>query len=89
MIENDTTYAYCINHLNDISFDKIQNLAKKFINDLPDYLQTELYSELERGVDILSTEPQMQMYLRAFGVMHKAKLNYAFSNMDSSVWGYD
>lgn len=89
MIEKDTTYAYYINHLENISFDKIQILAKKFINELPDCLQTELYNELERGIDILTTESQMQMYLYAYGRMHKAKLNYAFSEMDSSVWEYD
>ncbi len=37
-----------------------------------------LHKELERGIGILQDEPHLNMYLRSFGKMHKAKLDAAF-----------
>lgn len=38
-----------------------------------------LYNDLKRGTDILDDEPHLNMYLRSFGKMHKAKLDTAFT----------
>ncbi|MBR4626055.1 MAG: leucine-rich repeat protein, partial [Alphaproteobacteria bacterium] len=41
----------------------------------------DLYNSINRGVDILKTEPEMLVYLYSFGNMHQAKLNKAFENI--------
>ena len=38
-----------------------------------------LYNDLKRGKDILDDEIHLNMYLRSFGKMHKAKLDEAFT----------
>lgn len=37
-----------------------------------------LYNDLKRGTDIIDDEVHLNMYLRSFGKMHKAKLDEAF-----------
>lgn len=81
LIEQTTTYAYKLKYLENPSFDKVRNLAKKFIDELPKELVDDLYNAINRGVDILKTEPEMLVYLYSFGNMHKAKLNYAFDKI--------
>ncbi len=81
LIEQTTTYAYKLKYLENPSFDKVKNLAKKFIDELPQKLVDDLYNSINRGVDILKTEPEMLVYLYSFGNMHQAKLNKAFENI--------
>lgn len=40
-----------------------------------------LYDDLERGKGILDDDDHLNMYLRSFGKMHKAKLDMAFNSM--------
>lgn len=63
------------------TFDKVRDLSTKFYRELPQALQDELFEALNRGIDILDTEPQMAAYLFAFGKMHQAKLSYAFGKL--------
>ena len=81
LIEQTTTYAFKLKYLDNPSFDKVKNLAKKFIDELPKKLVDDLYNSINRGVDILKTEPEMLVYLYSFGNMHQAKLNKAFENI--------
>ena len=81
LIEQTTTYAYKLKYLENPSFDKVRNLAKKFIDELPKELVDGLYSTINRGVDILKTEPEMLVYLYSLGNMHQAKLNFAFAKI--------
>ena len=81
MIEQNTSYAYKLKYIKNPSFDKIRGLTKFFINDLPKELVDKLYEELDRGIDILDSEPHMLAYLYSYGIMHQAKLNYAFNNL--------
>ncbi len=81
LIEETTTYAYKLKYLENPSFDKVRNLAKKFIDELPKELVDDLYNSINRGVDILKTEPEMLVYLYSFGNMHQAKLNFAFDKI--------
>ncbi len=81
MIEKSTNYSYKLKYMENPTFDKVRDLAIKFMRELPKPLQDELYEALNRGVDILDSEPQMVTYLYAFGPMHQAKLNYAFKHL--------
>ena len=81
MIEKNTNYAYALEHKDNPTFEMVRNLSTKFYRDLSKHLQEELYETLNRGVDILDSEPQMVAYLHAFGLMHQAKLDYAFKHL--------
>ena len=67
VIEQNTNYAYKLKYISKPCFDDIRNLAVKFMRELPQQLQDELYEALNRGVDILDNEPLMVTYLYAFG----------------------
>lgn len=81
LIEQSSTYAYKLKYLDNPTFDKVRGFAKSFIDDLPKELVDELYSQLDRGVVQIDSEPQMLVYLYSFGNMHQAKLNKAFENI--------
>ena len=89
MKESNTTYAYLIEHMQNPSFQKIWDIAYDFVHKLPCELSDELHKSLNRGVDVLDSEPLLQMYIYAFGKMHNAKLQYAFNHMQSRVLDND
>lgn len=63
---------------NDISFVGMRNTALSLLPKDKTVLDG-LYNDLRRGTDILDDETHLNMYLRSFGQMHKAKLDAAFS----------
>lgn len=79
MKESKTAYAYLIEHMDKPSFIKVWDIAYDFVRKLPSGLSDELHESLNRGVEELDTEPLLQMYMYAFGKMHNAKLQFAFS----------
>ena len=81
IIEQSTNYAYKLKYMDNPTFDKVRDLSTKFYRELPQALQNELFEALNRGIDILDSEPQMTAYLFAFGKMHQAKLDYAFGKL--------
>lgn len=85
MKETKTTYAYLIQHMNEPSFDKVRNIACDFVQKLPSELVDELHEMLNRGVDILDSEPLMQMYFYSYGCMHAEKLAFAFKNLSNYI----
>lgn len=85
MKESKTTYAYLIEHMQNPSFQKVWNIAYDFVHKLSSELCDELHESLNRGVDVLDSEPMLQMYIYAFGKMHNAKLLYAFNHMQDRV----
>ncbi len=85
MIEQNTNYAYKLKYIENPTFNKVRDLSTKFYRELPQALQDELFEALNRGVDILDSEPQMTTYLYAFGKMHQAKLEYAFSKLPKEI----
>ena len=86
MIEQNTNYAFKLKHMTNPTFDKVRDLSTKFYRELPQPLQDELFEALNRGIDILDSEPQLNAYLFAFGKMHKAKLNYAFEHLPETFF---
>ncbi len=64
-----------------ISFTAIRNIAVDEISTLPRVEQDRLYDELARGTQVLDDEAHLNMYLRCFGLMHKAKADEAFKNL--------
>lgn len=85
MKESKTTYAYLIEHMQNPSFQKVWDIAYDFVQKLPSELRDELHESLDRGVDVLDSEPMLQMYIYAFGKMHNAKLLHAFNHMQDRV----
>ena len=86
MKESRTTYSYLIEHMQEPSFQKIWDIAFDFVRKLPSDLCDELHESLNRGVDVLDSEPLLQMYIYAFGKMHNAKLQYAFEHLQKNVF---
>ena len=84
-IEQNTNYAYKLKYMSQPSFGKVRDLSVRFYRELPQTLQDELYEALNRGIDILDSEPQMTAYLFSFGKMHQAKLKYAFSHLPTDL----
>ena len=85
MKESKTTYAYLIEHMQNPSFQKVWDIAYDFVCKLPCELCDELHEALNRGVDVLDSEPLLQMYIYAFGKMHNAKLQHAFNKLQDRV----
>lgn len=85
MKESKTTYAYLIEHMYNPTFQKVWDIAYDFIQKLPSELCDELHESLNRGVDVLDSEPLLQMYIYSFGKMHYAKLMHAFSHIQDRV----
>lgn len=69
--------------IDDISFLGMRNTA---LSLLPNDRITlgKLYDDLKRGKGILDDEAHMNMYLRSYGLMHKAKLDTAFKCLPQS-----
>lgn len=88
MKETKTTYAYLIEHMTEPSFDKVRSIACDFVAKLPAELRDELHEELKRGVVVLDSEPALHMYLYSFGLMHIAKLKYAFDKAKEHISRY-
>lgn len=85
MKESKTTYAYLIEHMHEPTFQKVWDIAYDFVQKLPSELSDELHESLNRGVDVLDSEPLLQMYIYSFGKMHSAKLMHAFNHIQDRV----
>ena len=60
-----------------ISFTGMRNVAMSLLPT--DKMKLDkLYNDLKRGTGILDDDDHLNMYLRSFGKMHKAKLDAAF-----------
>lgn len=64
----------------DLSFLGMRNTAQELLPKSK-VERDRLYSDLNRGKDILDDDDHLNMYLHSFGKMHKAKLDTAFSKI--------
>lgn len=77
-----TEFSRSIHQLDErLSFTSIREIAIDGINRLPRCEQDKFHEELVRGTAVLDDEPHMNMYLRSFGLMHKAKIDEAFNQL--------
>ena len=78
MIEQNTNYAYKLKYMDNPTFDKVRDLSTKFYRELPQALQDELFEALNRGIDILDSEPLMLTYTFSYGKMQQDNFGHAF-----------
>ncbi|MBR5491843.1 MAG: SEL1-like repeat protein [Alistipes sp.] len=83
LIEKGTNYAYTIERIKDITFTKLRSVVVDFTRRLPADLNSELYEAIQHGVCQLQSEPELNMYIHALGLMHEAKLQHAFEHLPS------
>lgn len=88
-IESWTNYSMLLRKQKNVCFNAIRNLATTFIKNLSQEDQNELFDKMSRGVLPLGSEPEMSMYMYAYGKMHYMKLMRAFENMDNSIFDTD
>ena len=89
LIEKGTNYAYTIERIKDITFTKLRSVVVDFTRRLPADLNSELYEAIQRGVCQLQSEPELNMYIHALGLMHEAKLQHAFEHLPSEFTDHD
>jgi len=79
--EHNTVYAYMLKYMESVSFDEVWTLSASFCQELLKASLAKLHETLNRGVDLLDSEPQMAAYMYSFGRMHQAKLEFAFGKL--------
>ena len=89
MKESKTIYSYLIEHMQTPSFQKVWDVACDFVYKLPSDLSSKLHESLNRGLEILDSEPLLQMYIYSFGKMHNAKLQYSFEHLCKNAIKYN
>ena len=89
LIEKGTNYAYTIERIKDITFTKLRSVVVDFTRRLPADLNSELYEAIQRGVCQLQSEPELNMYIHALGLMHEAKLQHAFEHLPSEFTDHE
>lgn len=80
-IEKGTNYAYTVERMKEINFRSLRSVSVEFTKRLPVELSSELYTNIQHGVCQLQSEPELNMYIHALGLMHEAKLQYAFEHL--------
>ncbi len=80
-IEEGTNYSYIVKRMKDVNFRSLRNVSVDFTKRLPEDLSNELYKDIQHGVCQLQSEPELNMYIHALGMMHEAKLQHAFEHL--------
>ena len=80
-IEEGTNYSYIVKRMKDVNFRSLRSVSVDFTKRLPEDLSSELYKDIQHGVCQLQSEPELNMYIHALGMMHEAKLQHAFEHL--------
>ena len=80
-IEKGTNYAYTIERIKNIDFRSLRSISVEFTKRLPLDLNEQVYDSIQHGVCKLQSEPELNMYFHALGLMHEAKLQHAFKHL--------
>lgn len=76
-------YSKRILSIDNISFEKIRNVASDEINYISNTKEgNKVFASMNHGVSLLETHDQLCMYLYAYGKMHKAKIIEALNHID-------
>lgn len=67
------------------SFDGMREASIRCLSRFSKSENDKIYRELDRGKKIIEEEKHLDGYLKSFGKMHKAKLNYAFGAFDQKL----
>ena len=70
-IEEGTNYSYIVKRMKDVNFRSLRNVSVDFTRRLPEDLSNELYKDIQHGVCQLQSEPELNMYIHALGMMHE------------------
>ena len=81
-----TTYSQQLQYIGTPTFDKVRNLAINSLRMLSRETIDRLHNRINHGVDILTEEQQMWVYLYSFGKMHQEKLKVAFENIPTDFF---
>lgn len=83
MIESDTNYSFLIGSMPHLTCASVRALSDRFITDLPEADRDNLFAELKRDGNQLTTEPRLCAYTYAFGAVREARLRRAFSHLSN------
>ena len=81
----NSSFIDAIKKTQHISFDSMRDLAIKELKSINSLRQDVIYEDLQRGKGILDDDEHLNMYLRSYGKMHKAKLEEAFKYFPSDM----
>lgn len=81
MIESDTNYSFLIGSMPHLTCASVRALSDRFITDLPDADRDNLFAELKRDGNQLTSEPRLCAYTYAFGAVREARLRRAYSHL--------
>lgn len=87
MKEDKTTYSEALKYIvgkDNPTFELIRDVATAILQKQPSQVQQDAYDSLEHGTAILFHGLQMDAYLKAYGRMHQAKLNYAYKHISET-----
>lgn len=85
-IESGTYYSTQIKQIKKLNFKSIRSLSIDFAKELTEDLKDRLYGNVLRGASQLQSEAELLMYLYSFGLMHEAKLQYAFKQLPNEFF---
>jgi len=86
LIEKDTNYSFWVNkNAGCLTYKNLIDKARYFTQDFDGNANQELRDMLMRGIEIITTEFQMQKYMDLFAEMHENKLLYAFSFLSDEL----
>ena len=77
IIESDSDYSQMLAQTSR-NFERIRQISVSQLTDFPN--RDVIFHSLGRGVSILQQEEQLYSYMNSYGLMHKAKLESAFSH---------
>lgn len=85
-MEHGTNYSFLIETLQSPTFHSVKALSDRFISELSDDQRNKLFDELKDSGNLQETEPQLAAYLYAFGDLHEARLQKAYSCLPQSFF---
>ena len=89
MIESDTNYSFLIGSMPHLTCASVRALSDRFITDLPEADRDNLFAELKRDGNQLTSEPRLCAYTYAFGAVREARLRRAYSHLPKAFTQHD